>query len=112
MAGTITEILECRTCKEPFDELDRKPKILPCYHTFCLSCLRLITTADITHLWIICPYDSRKFEVPDADVDQFSNDFTMMSLLEKTKNSDDDDGDIKRVLSQRVEARRIENFWS
>lgn len=32
-------LLECQVCFERYDADSRRPKIIPCGHTFCLSCL-------------------------------------------------------------------------
>ena len=32
--------MECEVCMEVFDQLQRRPKFLPCGHTCCLGCLQ------------------------------------------------------------------------
>ena len=48
MASTCEEEVEdltsCSICFLSFDIVDRKPKFLPCSHTFCLSCLTVFVT--------------------------------------------------------------------
>ena len=35
------EFLNCTVCLFAFDELNRKPKFLSCFHTFCLLCMKV-----------------------------------------------------------------------
>ena len=34
----------CCVCFEQYDEVERQPKILPCYHTLCNICIQVIFT--------------------------------------------------------------------
>lgn len=36
------DLYTCSICYYQYDEGDRKPKFLPCAHTFCLTCLKVI----------------------------------------------------------------------
>lgn len=45
----LSELLECPLCYEPLDE---SAKVLPCQHTFCVSCLRRQEGA---HPQLLCP---------------------------------------------------------
>ena len=36
-----TDIITCSVCFYEFDEFDHCPKLLPCSHTFCFTCLKV-----------------------------------------------------------------------
>ncbi|CAG9129847.1 unnamed protein product [Plutella xylostella] len=38
--GLLNDLLECSVCLE---RLDTSSRVLPCQHTFCLKCLKLIS---------------------------------------------------------------------
>ena len=35
------DLSTCSICVETYNEVDLKPKFLPCAHTFCLRCLKV-----------------------------------------------------------------------
>jgi hypothetical protein len=41
----IAEFMKCRICIQEFNEIDRKPKFLPCSHTLCLECINKIAVS-------------------------------------------------------------------
>jgi hypothetical protein len=45
--------MECVVCFEMYSSAERRPKILPCGHTFCLSCVQKMARV------IICPLDKK-----------------------------------------------------
>lgn len=47
--------MECSVCFERFDQEVRRPKVLPCGHTFCLHCLQTPSFGSA------CPQDRRAF---------------------------------------------------
>lgn len=48
--------MNCGVCLEPFDETLRRPKSLPCGHSYCLACLQSLQRKE-------CPFD-RKVKSP------------------------------------------------
>ena len=58
----LHEEVSCSVCMSPFTE----PKILPCFHTFCLHCLNEIQRTSGKHGEITCPECRRKFQVPGS----------------------------------------------
>ncbi|VDI14705.1 Hypothetical predicted protein [Mytilus galloprovincialis] len=69
--------LECNICTEIFDEYERIPKLLPCLHTFCLTCLKALYKKDR----IKCPtcnglYKLTKREFKDLPKDNTRRDLT------------------------------------
>ncbi|XP_034236237.1 uncharacterized protein LOC117642301 isoform X2 [Thrips palmi] len=73
--------MECQVCIQRYDATIRRPKILPCGHTFCLKCIEELHTRK-------CPLDSKVFTPsPELLVDNLSlldacNSF--MQLVETT----------------------------
>ncbi|XP_034239124.1 uncharacterized protein LOC117644047 [Thrips palmi] len=55
--------MECDVCMQLFDSAERRPKSLPCGHTYCLSCLEKLAQKE-------CPVDKKVFQV-DKLVDNF-----------------------------------------
>ena len=126
MAQDISQLLECKICAEPFDELERKPKILPCHHTLCLQCMRQMAFCpdnrrhrSSSQRKIKCPNDNKEFDIPSNDPANFPNDLTMMSLLDVAASggrrvpdvtSESTRDDIKKVLERRVKILRRETI--
>lgn len=49
----IDSIFECGICFKPYNHNDKKPISLPCGHSFCYDCVRMM----YKHQVIKCPYD-------------------------------------------------------
>ncbi|XP_034246332.1 uncharacterized protein LOC117648168 [Thrips palmi] len=47
----------CSVCMEQFDSAERRPKVLPCGHSYCLKCLIQLPSKK-------CPVDSKAFNLP------------------------------------------------
>ncbi|XP_072036558.1 uncharacterized protein [Amphiura filiformis] len=116
MAEDLLQLLECHICSEVFDDSDRKPKVLPCQHTFCLACLRKMAKTKfnpdsngffrLTLITIKCPECSQEFNAPDGGVANFINNLTMMELLRvipQTTGESSSSADLKRCLSGRLQ---------
>ena len=56
--------MSCTICMEEFDSTIHVPKLLPCQHTFCNSCLTNMGKAFIEELHIACPVCRSKHRVP------------------------------------------------
>ena len=75
----LHEEVSCSVCMSPFTD----PKILPCFHTFCLHCLNELQRASGKHGEITCPECRRKFQVPESGYPQdLPANFRMNSLLD------------------------------
>ena len=64
MASSQSGLLDrvsCGVCLEPYNNKTHVPKLLPCQHTFCLSCLDSIGSDTID---IECPVCRQKHNVP------------------------------------------------
>ncbi|KAL5018841.1 hypothetical protein ScPMuIL_004563 [Solemya velum] len=62
---------ECAICLGKFDQ----PKILPCFHTFCLECLRKYVEEKLTRGKIKCPLCRCDVHVPAGGVQNFQSNF-------------------------------------
>lgn len=67
-------LLECPLCLEP---LDASAKVLPCQHTFCMSCLQRQETA---HSQLLCP--ECRTPVPARTVEELPANLLLVRLLE------------------------------
>ena len=75
----LNEEVSCSVCMSPFTD----PKILPCFHTFCLHCLNELQRTSGKHGEITCPECRRKFQVPGSGYPQdLPANFRMNSLLD------------------------------
>ena len=71
----VTGHLTCPICYE----LYRKPKYLPCYHSYCEECLvKLVVQSNIT-----CPECRKTSVVPSGGVKQLPNNFFINRLLDE-----------------------------
>ncbi|XP_026288467.1 uncharacterized protein LOC113213575 isoform X2 [Frankliniella occidentalis] len=64
--------MECSVCLEPFDQEKRRPKCLPCGHTFCIECL------SNDRFGATCPQDRKRFPTLPEDL---PDNFTVLSLV-------------------------------
>ena len=75
----LHEEISCSVCMSPFTE----PKILPCFHTFCLHCLNKLQRTSGKHGEITCPECRRKYQVPGSGYPKdLPTNFRMNSLLD------------------------------
>ncbi|XP_034242837.1 E3 ubiquitin-protein ligase TRIM32-like isoform X2 [Thrips palmi] len=73
----FTRAMECQVCLVKFNAVERRPKVLPCGHTFCLHCLKALPEQS-------CPTDRKDFtEHPDNLVDNFH----LLNVSEKLQPS-------------------------
>ena len=71
--------MSCSVCMSTFTN----PKILPCFHTFCLHCLNELQRTTGKHGEITCPECRRKFQVPGSGYPKdLPTNFRMNSLLD------------------------------
>ena len=75
----LHEEVSCSVCMSPFTE----PKILPCFHTFCLHCLNDLQRTSGKHGEITCPECRRNYQVPGSGYPKdLPANFRMNSLLD------------------------------
>ncbi|XP_046656182.1 WD40 repeat-containing protein HOS15-like isoform X2 [Daphnia pulicaria] len=72
----------CSVCFLRFDMVERKPKFLPCSHTFCLSCLKLMAI-DHDGKMIDCPVCLKPFSI--ASVEILPNNMYALQIIKMSK---------------------------
>ena len=75
----IKQYMECSICHRGFNTSDRKPKVLPCCHTFCLACLHWIE--DVYNRIIVCPRDRREMKLIGRDVDRYPDNHLILAVM-------------------------------
>ncbi|XP_033645240.1 probable E3 ubiquitin-protein ligase MID2 [Asterias rubens] len=73
--------LECQICMERFKE----PKMLECFHSFCLECLQHLAETNPTSPTLICPLCRSQTSLTKNRVSQLCSDFKMTSLLDEIR---------------------------
>ncbi|XP_059061675.1 E3 ubiquitin-protein ligase SH3RF1 [Achroia grisella] len=76
--GLLNDLLECSVCLE---RLDTSSRVLPCQHTFCLKCLKVIVES---HKELRCP-ECRI--LVDVKVEELPPNVLLMRILEGMKNA-------------------------
>src|SRR6218665_2170983 len=78
--GQLDEITECPICKETYKE----PKILPCIHTFCMTCLQEtgLKTNKRPGVKMPCPVCRTEFTIPEKGFVGLQRNFFMERLIE------------------------------
>ena len=80
---SIDDLMQCAVCN---DTLTR-PKLLPCFHAFCLGCLQKSFADHQPGDDILCPLCRRGFTVPDDGLDALPAHFFVEHLLDAKKIS-------------------------
>ena len=75
---TQSRFLECGVCTEIYNEDDRAPRLLPCFHTFCSACLKKICSKKNN---IECSLCKASHKVNKKGPDNFGKDNTRRDLL-------------------------------
>ncbi|XP_034238945.1 E3 ubiquitin-protein ligase RNF166-like isoform X1 [Thrips palmi] len=52
----MEQTMDCDVCMQTFNDAERRPKFLPCGHTYCLSCLMQLPAKQ-------CPVDQKVFQL-------------------------------------------------
>ena len=76
---TIAQVLECPICYNKM----KKPKILPCQHTFCWKCLKKI--ADTTAQKISCAICRSLHDLPSISIEHeygLPNNLTLVAIFD------------------------------
>ncbi|XP_021368359.1 uncharacterized protein LOC110459999 isoform X2 [Mizuhopecten yessoensis] len=75
--------LECPVCYEEFSQKGRLPRVLPCLHTHCDTCLKsIIKDASVT-----CTLCQKTYPVPDENLGIFPTDYTRKDLQDFVRAS-------------------------
>ncbi|XP_034400138.1 E3 ubiquitin-protein ligase SH3RF1 [Cyclopterus lumpus] len=75
----LSDLLECPLCYEP---LDVSAKVLPCQHTFCVSCLQ---RHEVAHSQLLCPECGAP--VPARTVEELPANVLLVRILEGLQGS-------------------------
>ena len=95
----VTGHLSCPICYE----LYKKPKYLPCYHSYCEECLvKLVVQCNIT-----CPECRKTSVVPSGGVKQLPNNFFINRLLDEVALKRKVEGEAKCDLCVRGDAVEV-----
>ena len=73
---------ECGVCWEIFEKKGRKcPKLLPCIHTLCFSCLTILETNGE----IQCPYCRTIHQIPSEHIESLPTNYRLLTHKRKKK---------------------------
>ena len=75
------DVVTCSLCLETFKE----PKVLPCFHTFCFSCLKDYTESRNSNIEFPCPLCKKNVKIPNKDVKTFPNNFLIQKMLDEVE---------------------------
>jgi len=70
-----SEDFSCSICEEAYDAAARLPRVLPCGHTYCHDCLKLLSAKNF-----ICPEDRSPIRVKSPD--DLPKNFALLKLLQ------------------------------
>ena len=103
MATSASNQLNCTVCLETF----KNPKVLPCLHTFCATCLERIVSGTRTIKSIVvgpspdkpegiltCPQCRKKHTIPDGGIRNFLTDFSIANLVLKAGVKKQGEGEV------------------
>lgn len=76
--------LQCTICENGFKE----PKILPCFHTFCLVCLDKYVETKAKNNKFMCPLCRQPIDIPEGGTREFQNNFYIPNSIKTNKNCD------------------------
>ena len=79
LLDNLNEDLSCKICYEIY----KKPKQLPCLHSFCVACLNRLAETRAVNGKIACPLCERQVDVPESGTfEDFPVSFSINSLLD------------------------------
>ena len=79
LLDNLNEDLSCKICYEIY----KKPKQLPCMHSFCVACLNRLAETRAVNGKIQCPLCQREVDVPESGTfENFPSSFYINSLLD------------------------------
>ncbi|XP_041376995.1 E3 ubiquitin-protein ligase TRIM56-like [Gigantopelta aegis] len=73
----------CSICTEHFNQ----PKLLPCFHTFCLECLQQFVSSSSKDGQFLCPLCRYQVTLPEVGVTGFQTNFYIEARAEKQGHS-------------------------
>ncbi len=80
MASSLAAELHCAICLDFYSN----PRILPCQHSFCYTCLVQILKAPPDQAKaVLCPSCRQKFAIGELGIDTFPRNFMLASIVDK-----------------------------
>ncbi|XP_033114776.1 tripartite motif-containing protein 2-like [Anneissia japonica] len=80
------EFINCKICTKQYTMTERRPKELPCRHTYCSSCINTIVPQP-GQCQGRCPYCRAPFDLDDEGADKLQDNLTIKQLLDFLKVS-------------------------
>ena len=77
IVNEVKDITECSICTEMFTN----PKMLPCFHTFCLKCIEEFCEKKEEGDTLPCPVCRKEFVVPTGGLSKLSVNFFVERLI-------------------------------
>ena len=75
------EMVQCSICLEALTD----PRVLPCMHTFCLTCLKQCGQRRRAGELFPCPLCRKQFKIPEGGLDELTKNFLMQTLIDMQK---------------------------
>lgn len=94
------EFLTCSLCLTEFDEDEHTPKILPCHHTYCQSCLKHLTLGKST---CHCPNCRKKADVPKGGPKKFQTDFRALRLKDVLQSDNKENATTRKTCKKHAD---------
>ena len=103
------QVLTCTICLDTF----RKPKFLPCFHTFCRLCLEQQIERTCKSQRFPCPLCRTSIKIPSSGVDGFQTNFYVQEILgilarSKVRESEDDQVDVASEMNAEADEEQEE----
>jgi len=96
----VETFLRCLICRELYSSDSRPPKLLPCHHSLCLTCILNIYHAEaeyrrgfvpnviVSTVTIVCPTCRKHFISAEAGLTQLPTDHRVVQLIDFVKHTD------------------------
>lgn len=104
MLKQLNDITECCICMKTYTD----PRILPCVHTFCLKCLRKLSSHSehTSQEEMPCPVCRTMFTIPKTGFSGLQKNFFMAKLVEMTNTSRQTGNNSQKETGDSVESIR------
>ena len=90
---SLDELLNCQVCFEDYQETgDHVPRILPCHHTLCHSCIERL----INRNRVQCPECRSKFDAKKGEINFQQNKYILILLKKKSSVLNEETNNFKK----------------
>src|SRR5215475_8061177 len=79
----LRDLTECSICMDTL----KKPKALPCLHTFCLECLIKYSDDEDPGKSLLCPICRESFAIPEGGLGNLKGNFYIEKLVQVKQES-------------------------